>query len=313
MQAFGRMRLDVENCLQRAGRVGGGPPGRRRRRWPTRRSGSTPASAAGQAPRHLPRTSRRGRHRGHLALGAALPRADRPRREDAGHLRVDPHGGQVGHLGAHPRPDRRRQGSGGADDPRAVAARHREVPGGELRRPARHAVRIGDLRLREGRLHRRPRAQAGPARAGQRRHVLPRRGRRPVAGGAGQDPARPRRAPLRAAGRQQVDPRRLPADLGHQSPARRSSSARVAVPRGPLLPRQRLLDPPAVAQGTGRGHPGAGGALPRPLLRRQRPAARRQAAVARGDPSGCCATTGRATSASSRARCRGRRCRRPGR
>ena len=45
----------------------------------------------------------------------------------------------------------------------------REVPGGQLRGAARHAVRIGDLRLREGRVHRRARSQAGTARARQRR------------------------------------------------------------------------------------------------------------------------------------------------
>ena len=252
------------------------------------------------------------RHRGHLAVGAALPRDHRPRREDAGHLRVDSHRGQVGHLGAHPRSDRRRQGSRGPDDPRAVAARHREVPGGQLRGAARHAVRIGDFRLREGRLHRRPRPQAGPPRAGQRRHVLPRRGRRPVAGGAGQDPARARGAALRTARRQQVDPRRLPADLGHQPPAR-SVRAREPLSRGPVLPGQRLLDPAAVAQGARGRHPGAGGALPRPATAPPTACRSTPSSCRPRPPTGCCATTGPATSASSRARCRARRCRRRGR
>ena len=39
---------------------------------------------------------------------------------------------------------------------------------------------------------------------------------------------------------------RFPADLGHQ-PAARPVRPRQPVPRGPLLPRQRVLDPPAVA------------------------------------------------------------------
>ena len=39
----------------------------------------------------------------------------------------------------------------------------REVPGGELRGAARHAVRIRDLRLREGRLHRRARSASPDA------------------------------------------------------------------------------------------------------------------------------------------------------
>ena len=44
-----------------------------------------------------------------------------------------------------------------------------EVPGGQLRGAARHAVRVGNLRLREGRIHRRARSQTGPPRARQRR------------------------------------------------------------------------------------------------------------------------------------------------
>ena len=80
-----------------------------------------------------------------------------------------------------------------------------QVPGGQLRGAARHAVRVGDLRLREGRVHRRARSQAGPARAGQQRHAVPRRDRRHVAHRAGQAAARARGAPLRAARRQQVD------------------------------------------------------------------------------------------------------------
>ena len=80
-------------------------------------------------------------------------------------------------------------------------AQRREVPGGQLRRAARHAVRVGDLRLREGRVHRRARSQARPPRAGQRGHAVPRRDRRHVAHRAGQAAARARGAPLRAARR----------------------------------------------------------------------------------------------------------------
>ena len=48
------------------------------------------------------------------------------------------------------------------------------------------------VRLREGRLHRRRRRQAGQARGGARRHPVPRRGRRAAAVGAGQAVARAR-------------------------------------------------------------------------------------------------------------------------
>ena len=106
-----------------------------------------------------------------------------------------------------------------------------EVPGGQLRGAARHAVRIGNLRLRERRVHRRARPQAGPPRARQRRHAVPRRNRRHVAHRAGQAAARARGAALRAARRPQVDLGRLPADLGDQ-PAARAVRARRPVPRG---------------------------------------------------------------------------------
>ena len=64
-------------------------------------------------------------------------------------------------------------------------------------------------------------------------------------------------------------------DLGDQ-PAARAVRPRHALPRGSLLPRQRLLDPAAVAARAHERHPGAGAALPGALLRGQRPAARRQ-------------------------------------
>ena len=56
--------------------------------------------------------------------------------------------------------------------------------------------------------------------------------------------------------------------------------------------------------------PVLGAALPGALLRRAGPAARQQGVLARGARPAAAATTGRATSASSRARCRAPRCRR---
>ena len=119
--------------------------------------------------------------------------------------------------------------------------------------------------------------------------------------GAGQAAARARGAALRAARRQHVDRGELPADLGDQ-PAARSVRPRHALPRGSLLPRQRVLDPAAVAARARERHPGAGAALPRRAT--ARPTACRSTARAsrRKPPTCCCSTTGRATSASSRAR-----------
>ena len=67
---------------------------------------------------------------------------------------------------------------------------------------------------------------------------------------------------------------------------------------------------PAVAARAAGGHPGARAALPGALLRGAGAAARQQGVLARGASSCCAATTGRATSASWKARCRARRCRR---
>ena len=74
----------------------------------------------------------------------------------------------------------------------------------------------------------------------------------------------------------------LPADLGDQ-PSARSVRPRLALPRRSLLPRQRVLDPAAVAARARERHPGARAALPRALLRGQRAAARRQELLEGGD------------------------------
>ena len=280
MQTFGRMRLDVENCIRElagfglAHRVGGAGSDEIRVRAARHRG--RPRSA-----RSLPRAAGDRQPRGSLSRRPALPRNDRPRREDARRVRVDPHRGQVRHLGADPRADRLGQGSRRADDSRAQPPRHQQVPGGQLRRAARHALRIGNLRLRKGRVHRRARSQAGPARAREQRHAVPRRDRRHVAPRPGQAPARARGAAVRAARRQHADRRQFPADFRDQPPTR-TVRARLAVPRGSVLPRERVLHPAAVAARARDRHSGPGPAVPGPLLRRQRPAARRQVVLEGG-------------------------------
>ena len=54
------------------------------------------------------------------------------------------------------------QGSRRPDHPRTQQPAARDLPGRQLRGPARHAVRVGGVRLRARRVHRRLRAQAGP-------------------------------------------------------------------------------------------------------------------------------------------------------
>ena len=81
---------------------------------------------------------------------------------------------------------------------RAVRAR-------QLRRAGAGLLEMRAVRPREGRLHRRDGAAAGPLRAGRRRHAVPRRGRRPAAGRAGQAAARAAGARVRARRRQRDD------------------------------------------------------------------------------------------------------------
>ena len=79
---------------------------------------------------------------------------------------------------------------------------------GELRGAARVADRVGAVRLRARRVHRRPRPEEGPVRAGRRRHAVPRRDRRPDPDHAGEAAAGAPGARVRAAGRHAERPRR---------------------------------------------------------------------------------------------------------
>ena len=115
----------------------------------------------------------------------------------------------------------------------------------------------------------------GPLRAGRRRHPVPRRDRRPLAGDPGQAPARAAGRRVRAGGR-------------HPEPARSTCASwppptgtwprlvrGQALPRRPLLPPERHHDPGAAAARAARGHPGPRRALPAPVRGQEQPAARR--------------------------------------
>ena len=69
---------------------------------------------------------------------------------------------------------------------------------GQLRRAAGEPARVGAVRPREGRVHRRRQAAHRPLRAGRRRHAVPRRSRRHEPEHAGEDPARAPGARVRA-------------------------------------------------------------------------------------------------------------------
>ena len=101
--------------------------------------------------------------------------------------------------GAHHRRDRHRQGAGRARDPRPQRAARHAAHQGELRGDPRDAARIGAVRPRARRVHRRDDEQEGQVRARRRRHDLPRRDRHDEPGAAGEAAARAAGARVRAA------------------------------------------------------------------------------------------------------------------
>ncbi len=82
---------------------------------------------------------------------------------------------------AHPGRDGNRQRTAGARHPSPEPAQRAHLYQAELRGHSRRPARERALRPREGRVHRRHRAQNRPPRAGARRHALSRRGGRAAA------------------------------------------------------------------------------------------------------------------------------------
>ena len=137
------------------------------------------------------------------ALRHPQPRRQQPR--DAERLRAGGAGRLVEHDRADPRRVGHRQGAGGPRHPLLLAAGQEALHQGELRGAAGEPGRVRAVRLRAGRLHRRPRAEEGPLRAGPRRHHLPGRDRRAHALDPGQAAAGAAGARVRAAGRSAAD------------------------------------------------------------------------------------------------------------
>ena len=186
---------------------------------------------------------------------------------------------RVGHHGAGHRRVGHRQGAGGARHPRARQAARSRLRRGQLRGAVSRAARVGAVRPRARRLHRRAQDQDRPARAGRRRHHLPRRDRRHVAGAADQALARARGAQLRARRRLGDDPRR-PARGRRDQSGSAARHRRRALSRGSVLSAQRRRGDAAAAARAHR-RPAA---LVRAVPRREGGRARRaeEAAVAGG-------------------------------
>ncbi len=186
--------------------------------------------------------------------GAARPRDPRQLGTDPALEAADRAGGADQRLGADHGRERHRQGTRCAPDPPAEQARRRAVRRGELRSDPRGADRVGAVRSREGRLHRRDRAQARQVRAGRPRHDLPRRDRRHVAEDAGEGAARAAGVEVRAGGRHRADRGGRARDRGHQQ-GTREGDRRGQLPRGPVLPARGDPVPRRAAARAPRGHP----------------------------------------------------------
>ena len=186
-----------------------------------------------------------------------------------------------------------------ARDPRAQPARQEAVRQAALRGARRVAARERAVRPRARLVHRRRRAARGALRAGRRRHAVPRRDRRDLAGDPGQAAALSAGARVRAR-------RRQPDDQGRRARHRRDQSQPAAagqggpVPRGSLLSAERRLDRDAAAARARVGHPAARVALPRQVRARERQ--ERSTASPTTRWRSWPATTGRATCASWRTR-----------
>ena len=248
--------------------------------WPTTRSGARRRRAASKPPSF-----------------DALVGADSGLRERG---RAGAQGPRRRHDRAAARRDRHRQGAVRPAHPRQRAPPRAAVRRPELRRPARDAARVRAVRPRAGRLHRRHRRAQGPVRGGRRRHDLPRRGRRDLArrcsSGSCACCRRARSGGSAATTTRQVDVRVIAATNADLE----AEVARRPLPARPLLPPQRVPDPPAAPARAARGHPRARGALPAPGLP-PRPA-RGAGGRRRRRCASCAPTRGRATCASWRTR-----------
>ena len=160
-------------------------------------------------------------------------------------------GGADGHDRAGPGRDGDRQGAVRARHPRRQRTA-RQAPGeGELRGDPGDAHRERVLRPRAGRLHRGDRQAGRPLHAGRRRHHLPGRGRGTAHRPAGQAAARAAGGGVRAGG-QLAHAQGRRAGGGRDQPGPVPLDRGGEVPRGPLLPAERLSHHPAAAARTGR-------------------------------------------------------------
>ena len=162
----------------------------------------------------------------------------------------------------------------------ALAAERPAVRGGQLRRAARDAARVGALRPHARRVHRRRHEQEGAARGRREGDDLPRRDRRDEPDDAGQAAARAAGAQVPPARRHRRGRGRHP-DHRRDQPRPGEDGGGGRLPRGPLLPDQRHPGEAAAAARAAGRHPGAGRALRREVRRADEEGAARHLGRAR--------------------------------
>ena len=149
------------------------------------------AAAGARAPGQRSRTNRRGAHartaRDQASHRDPLEMAGRHQPADGAHRPPDPAGGGLSADDPRRGGNRHGQRARGPGDPSSECPAQEAVRRRGLRRDPGHADRVGALRLREGRVHRRASAKGGTVSARGGRNPVPRRDR--------QHPARrPRRS-----------------------------------------------------------------------------------------------------------------------
>ncbi len=154
-----------------------------------------------------------------------------------------------------------RQGARRQRAAQAQPARKRAVRRDQHRRDPEGPARVGAVRPRARRVHRRADDAARPLRAGRRRHALPRRDRRHAVRPADAPAARPRRRPVLSRRRPQPDEEQRARDR-RDAPGPRAAREGGRVPRGPVPPPQRDPPAPAAAARAHRGHRAARALLP---------------------------------------------------
>src|SRR5438128_2083108 len=186
------------------------------------------AGEAGARARGAVSALRPGGQRSRAGVGSRLREPRRAPPGDGQDLPADHADRRHAHDRAHHGRERHRQGARRARDPHPQRPTRPAVRRRERRRHPRHADRVGALRPREGRVHRRPRPQAREVRARPRRDGVPRRDRLAAPGPPDEAPPRPPgardRAPRRAAARRDRRARRR---RDQRQPQDRGADARV--------------------------------------------------------------------------------------